>query len=153
MPNLSFFLSRRTALAAFFGGATIAVAIAKSGPAVRRGPTTSFTTAFNSASSLPLADDRLWSTLIGSQLQVSDGPLLRVTRVEPFAEYGAGNASIAARSALIRRRAFAVHFETAAGAILAGNRVHKLTHKKHGTFDLFLVTHRTAPFQAHAMFN
>jgi hypothetical protein len=142
-------LTRRAAIAAVVGGATIATAVARTQikPA---GPDalTAFRSSFRSPFfSLEKGDDLAWGTQIGSVLQVQGGAQLRVTGVETFASYGRRHRN------LIRPRAFLVNFQLVGGQPIQGDIVHRLTHPSLGSMDLFLKTTPELPNFAQAVFN
>ena len=128
------------------GGAIAAVAATK--PTTVRQALATFGQSFRSPfQSLERGDHNLWQMEIGSLLKISGGPSLQVVGVELFAPFGKGASNTS------RRRAFAVNLQVLGGAGIVGDKVHSVSHPRHGALQLFLSTHPVRPDLAVAVFN
>ena len=138
-------LSRRAMLGGVVGGGAIAAAAAKTG--LTDSVTQTFTSSFTSPSfSLETADHTAWAAEVGKTLSVEGGPTLRIASVETFVGYGA-------TAGLIRSRAFLVNLQATTTGRIVGNTLYRVTHKRYGTFNLYLVTSPQHPTFAQAVFN
>ena len=139
-------VTRRTAIATLAGGGTVAIAVAA--PKLTSGDSlTTFQQAFSSPyATLDRAGDTTWSAEIGSTLQIQNGPGLRIAGVETGASYGL-------QSGLIRSRSFLVNFEVVGRGSVASDTVYRVSHRKYGSFDLFVRTAPDVPNFAQASFS
>ena len=111
------------------------------------GSLASFQQAFTSPYvTLDRAGDTTWSAEIGSTLQILNGPGLRIASVETGASYGL-------QSGLIRSRSFLVNFEVVGRGSVANDTVYRVSHRKYGSFDLFVRTAAGVPNFAQASFS
>lgn len=141
-------VSRRMLLGTLAGGATAATALAATRASDGGTITQTFTNAFTSPFfSLSTADHTAWTAEIGKSLQVENGPSLLITGVETFASYGTTDED------LIRPRAFLVNMNVTGRGRLTGNTIQRVTHKRYGSFDLYLITTPALPTFAQAVFN
>ena len=126
-------MNRRTAIAALVGGGTVAVAMAA--PSLSSsGSLTTFQQAFTSPNAtLDRADYSTWTAEIGSTLQIENGPGLRFASVETGAPYGP-------QAGLIRSRSFLVNFDIVGRGSVTSDRVYRVSHRKYGSFDLYVRT-------------
>lgn len=138
-------LSRRAMLGGAVGGVAIAAAAAKTG--LTDTATETFASSFSSPFfSLERADHTAWAAEIGKTLAVEGGPTLRIASVETFVSYGE-------TEGLIRSRAFLVNLQATTTGRITGNTIYRVTHKRYGTFNLYLVTSPQHPTFAQAVFN
>lgn len=140
--------SRRAVLATLGGGGTIAVAVAApkligSGPA-NAGFQSNFRSPF---ASLTTGDHNMWRAAIGSTVQVTNGPSLRVAGVETFAPFGKGAKGTS------RKAAFMVKFEVVGGSPLPGDMIYDVVSPTQGSMQLFLTRPINAPQLVQAMFS
>lgn len=138
-------LSRRAILGGVVGGGAIAAAAAKTG--LTGSVTETFASSFSSPyASLERADHTVWTAEVGKTLVVENGPTLRIASVETFVGYGA-------TQGLIRSRAFLVNLQATTTGRIVGDTLYRVTHKRYGTFNLYLVSSPLSPTFAQAVFN
>lgn len=138
-------LSRRAMLGGVVGGGAIAAAAARTG--LTESVTDTFTNSFTSPYlSLERADHTTWAAEVGKTLALEGGPTLRIASVETFVRYGE-------TEGLIRSRAFLVNLQATTTGRIVGDTLYRATHKRYGTFNLYLVTSRQYPTFAQAIFN
>ena len=140
-------MNRRTAIAALVGGGgTVAVAMAA--PSLTSGGSlTTFQQAFTSPyATLDRAEHTVWSAEIGSTLQIENGPGLRIASVETGAPYGP-------QSGLIRSRSFLVNFDIVGRGSVSSDRIYRVSHRKYGSFDLYVRTAAQVQSFAQASFS
>ena len=141
-------LSRRALFAAADAGVTLAVAAAARPLLTRSKAKGSFELEFSSPyGTLAIADHSGWAREVGSLFEVRGGPALRVSSVEPFVPFG----DAATRST--RSRAFMVHFDVVRGTRMPGDTIHRVSHPRHGSFDLFLTTPAASATKVQAIFS
>ena len=139
-------INRRTAIAALAGGGAAAVAMAA--PSLSpSGSLTTFQQAFTSPyATLDRAEHTVWSAEIGSTLQIENGPGLRIASVETGAPYGP-------QSGLIRSRSFLVNFDIVGRGSVSSDRIYRVSHRKYGSFDLYVRTAAQVQSFAQASFS
>ncbi|HEY0326088.1 MAG TPA: hypothetical protein VGC46_08955 [Allosphingosinicella sp.] len=137
-------LSRRAMLGGVVGSGAIAAA---AGTTLTGTSIDSFSSSFSSPySTLELGDHTAWAAEVGKTLAVEGGPTLRIASVETFVGYGE-------TEGLIRSRAFLVNLQATTTGRIVGNTIHRVTHKRYGTFSLYLLTSPLHPTFAQAVFN